>query len=170
MREIINEEKLINAILFFLNYEGMRYMSKTKLYKLLYFADFKYFKEHGRSITGLKYYAWKFGPVPITLKNSISKSNSYVALKPFNPGKLNQAEIQICNYIADIFKTSTAKEITQLSHKEGKPWSIARENLERSEIDYFLLFDDPELEPNKKKAIELNKMIAIADDFINGRF
>ena len=32
--------------------------------KLLYFLDFTHFKQTGKSVTCLDYFAWKMGPVP----------------------------------------------------------------------------------------------------------
>ncbi|WP_340675704.1 Panacea domain-containing protein [Paraperlucidibaca sp.] len=40
---------------------------KIKLFKLLYLMDFEHFRETGKSVTGLDYQAWKFGPVPVQL-------------------------------------------------------------------------------------------------------
>ncbi|EQD73859.1 hypothetical protein B1A_04740, partial [mine drainage metagenome] len=56
-------EKLINAIIFFAIHT--RFLGKTKLFKLLYFLDFEHHKETGRSVTGMDYFAWKMGPVPV---------------------------------------------------------------------------------------------------------
>jgi uncharacterized phage-associated protein len=58
-------EKLINAIIFFAN--NTKHLGKIKLFKLLYLLDFEHFRQTGRSVTGLDYRAWKFGPVPIDL-------------------------------------------------------------------------------------------------------
>src|SRR3972149_1376061 len=62
-------EKLINAIIFFA--DNTRFLGKTKLCKLLYFLDFGHFKETGRSVTGMDYYAWKMGPVPVDLYEEV---------------------------------------------------------------------------------------------------
>src|SRR5438046_2822902 len=62
-------EKLIQAINFFAR--NTRKFGKVKLYKLLYFLDFEHFKLTGRSVTGLVYYAWPKGPVPVALHNEI---------------------------------------------------------------------------------------------------
>lgn len=59
-------EKLINAIVFFANHT--RHLGKVKLFKLLYLLDFEHFRQTGRSVTGLDYRAWKFGPVPVALE------------------------------------------------------------------------------------------------------
>ncbi|MDL1975892.1 MAG: DUF4065 domain-containing protein [Deltaproteobacteria bacterium] len=52
--------KLFNAILFFCT-EGVL---KTVLNKLLFYADFKHFKEYTVSITGARYARISFGPAP----------------------------------------------------------------------------------------------------------
>ena len=54
-----HREKLINAIIFFL--QNTKYCGKTKLFKLLYLLDFMHFRATGRSVTGMKYYAWGHG-------------------------------------------------------------------------------------------------------------
>ena len=60
-----HREKLIHAIVFFA--KKTRHCGKTKLFKLLYLLDFDHFRETGRSVTGLKYYAGEMGPVPVAL-------------------------------------------------------------------------------------------------------
>lgn len=60
-----NREKLINTIIYFAN--KVDKCGKVKLFKLLYFLDFEHYKLTGRSVTGLDYYAWKMGPVPVAL-------------------------------------------------------------------------------------------------------
>lgn len=57
----LNLDKLFNAILFFCRGEGV---FKTKLNKLLFYADFVCFRNHGHSITGLQYARIDRGPVP----------------------------------------------------------------------------------------------------------
>lgn len=60
-----NRNRLINAVVFFA--ENVRHCGKIKLFKLLYLLDFEHFRQTGRSVTGVEYQAWKFGPVPIEL-------------------------------------------------------------------------------------------------------
>jgi len=52
--------KIMNAFVY-LARDGVL---KTKLLKLLFYADFKHFKEHTVSITGLRYVHLPYGPVP----------------------------------------------------------------------------------------------------------
>lgn len=40
--------------------------------KLLYFLDFTHFKQTGKSVTGLDYFAWARGPVPKKLFDELS--------------------------------------------------------------------------------------------------
>ena len=58
-------DRLINAIVFFA--EKTKSCGKVKLSNLLYLLDFEHFRQTGKSVTGSKYHAWKFGPVPSLL-------------------------------------------------------------------------------------------------------
>ena len=57
----LNLDKVYAAIIFFCSEVGV---FKTKLNKLMFYADFKSFKESAISITGLQYAKLPFGPVP----------------------------------------------------------------------------------------------------------
>lgn len=59
------QDKLEQVVVFFGH--NMRKLGKVKLFKLLYFLDFEHFRDTGRSVTGLDYFAWKMGPVPKSL-------------------------------------------------------------------------------------------------------
>ena len=59
--EDTSREKIDNAIRYFCRHT--KHLTETKLYKLLYFLDFLHFKEVGRPVTDLDYFAWDFGPV-----------------------------------------------------------------------------------------------------------
>lgn len=56
----LNTQKLLGVILFFCD----RGQLKTKLNKLLFYADFKHFKENVVSITGAHYIHLQYGPAP----------------------------------------------------------------------------------------------------------
>ena len=64
-------EKLIQVIIYFA--KNTRFCGKIKLIKLLYFLDFEYYKATGRSVTGLKYSAWKMGLVPTALFDELEQ-------------------------------------------------------------------------------------------------
>ncbi|WP_092276965.1 MULTISPECIES: Panacea domain-containing protein [unclassified Duganella] len=44
-----------------------------QLWKLLYFRDFQHYRDVGRSVTGLQYFAWPKGPVPVELQNEVEQ-------------------------------------------------------------------------------------------------
>lgn len=56
----LDSRKLFNVILYF----SVSGQLKTKLNKLLFYADFKHFKEYAVSITGARYVHLQYGPVP----------------------------------------------------------------------------------------------------------
>lgn len=64
-------EKLLNAIIFFA--QNTRNLGKVKLWNLLYFLDFQHYRDVGRSVTGLQYFAWPKGPVPVELQNEVEQ-------------------------------------------------------------------------------------------------
>ncbi len=125
--------KLYNAILFFAR-EGV---VKTKLNKLLFYADFKHFKEYTVSITGVQYIHLIYGPVPdnyemyyasLLSRNSLQiieeiYPNGYIgeiikANKAPDLGIFSTSEIRILASVTEDFKGYTARQIKERSHKE----------------------------------------------------
>lgn len=153
-------EKLINAILYFLR--NTKSCGKTKLLKLLYFLDFMHFRETGKSVTGLEYYAWDFGPVPIELYSELGNpapdlndaiflppeigGREFVDLrakKPINPKFFTKRELRILEEVAYIFKTAKAEEIVEASHLPTHPWDrTVRTKGYGGKIDYMLALDN----------------------------
>lgn len=60
---------MVNAIIFFAR--NTKNCDTRKLYTLLYFLDFEHYAQTGRSVTGLTYYAYPEGPVPVELDKEI---------------------------------------------------------------------------------------------------
>jgi putative zinc finger/helix-turn-helix YgiT family protein len=148
-------EKLANMIIYFS--EKMPAW-KTKLNKLLFYADFGMFKKTGKSISGFRYAAIDMGPVPNNfrslyeyLQNKNQLEIEYVAFKnggtgekikkaeyEFNPDKFTNAELEILENLAQKFEQTGSKEIIKLSHQE-KGWKENQAN--KSIIDYEYGFD-----------------------------
>lgn len=153
-----NREKLINAIIYFL--DKTKFCGKTKLYKLLYYLDFMHFRETGRSVTGLDYYAWKFGPAPKELADEISapkddfkksifiqgSTNDFTVMKPkkkFDDTFFTKRELKLLENVAYIFKEAKADDMVEASHLPNHPWDkTMRSKGEFSKIDYILAIDD----------------------------
>ncbi|MBI5098344.1 MAG: SocA family protein [Nitrospirae bacterium] len=152
-------EKLINAIIYFL--DKTKFCGKTKLFKLLYYLDFMHFRETGKSVTGLDYFAWDFGPVPVDLFKEMGnppedlKENifipaktdkSFIEMKPkkkFDDKYFTKRELRLLDNIAFIFKEAKAENMIEASHLPNHPWDKTIQSKgERSKIDYILAIDD----------------------------
>jgi putative zinc finger/helix-turn-helix YgiT family protein len=132
-------EKIYNAILFFCK-EGVL---KTKLNKLLFYADFKHYKEYALSITGARYARIPFGPAPDNYEIYYGALSSYKAIEfieevypPKYGGEpvvgeiikaakkpdlslFTASELRIMASVKEDFKEYNAREITEFSHKEA---------------------------------------------------
>lgn len=135
-------KKLIHAILFFC--QSTKILGKTKLFKLLFFSDFQTYKELNRPLTGLPYYAWRLGPVPVSLYEEFdemdddlsaaikivpteTKNGDMLCVTPtnnvdFNKDLFTDAEIKIMNDVAKSFKNSNASEMIEAIHMTDQPW------------------------------------------------
>jgi len=133
-------EKLINAIIFFAKHT--RFLGKTKLCKLLYFLDFEHYKETGRSVTGMDYYAWKMGPVPVDLYEEVempepdmaanvafveklTKRGPMLTVKPlaaFDGSLFSKRELRIMQSLAEEFRDVQSDDIIEATHLENEPW------------------------------------------------
>jgi hypothetical protein len=131
---------------------------KTKLNKLLFYADFDSHKQTGYSISGVQYIAIPMGPVPNNF-NSIFEylvKKEYVDIsykaftegigeqfklnqkRKFNPELFSEDELIILERVAKRFKNTTTNEIIKISHRE-KAWI---ENKTGNKIiDYNYSFD-----------------------------
>lgn len=123
--------KLYNAIIFFCRGGAL----KTKLNKLLFYADFKHFKEYTVSITGSQYIHYDFGPVPnkyefITAK-LIEKElgveevifgdysgYNYVSKVEADLSVFSDSELKVLAEVKEYFKSFSSTQIKDFSHNE----------------------------------------------------
>jgi putative zinc finger/helix-turn-helix YgiT family protein len=127
-------ENIINAILFFCSGEGVL---KTKLNKLLFYADFLNYKEYSKSITGARYIHLAYGPIldnyEFYLATMIHEASSLrVEEKEFGPylgellisnrppeiGEFEDSEVKTLALVKEHFNALTASEISNRSHQE----------------------------------------------------
>jgi putative zinc finger/helix-turn-helix YgiT family protein len=126
--------KLFNAILFFCKGEGI---PRTKLNKLLFYADFKHFKEYAVSITGAQYAQLPYGPVlnnydhyfatligngALTI-NETEFPDGFVVEQFFSSKEpdlslFSDSELKVLVSVKDYFKDVNAKDISRISHEE----------------------------------------------------
>jgi putative zinc finger/helix-turn-helix YgiT family protein len=131
--ELFNIEKLFQVIKYFCFNERVY---KTKLMKLLFYADFKHFKTYGTSITGARYAHAKHGPVLDkfeTWLTAISEwrnelqveeqiSGEYVGEAYFTDehdwSEFPAAELATLATVKDKFQNFSARQIREFSHEE----------------------------------------------------
>ncbi len=165
-----DREKLINAILYFA--EHTKNCGKTKLFKLLYFLDFEHYKQTGRSVTGLEYYAWKMGPVPVALMDEIQMpepdlaekisfkiiptkfNNDMVLFEPkseFDPSHFTKRELRLLQDLASRYETSKADDMVEVTHLETLPWHrvFMEEGKRQAKIPY-----EYAMKPEEAEAIQ----------------
>lgn len=123
---------------------------RTKLNKLLFYADFLHFKRHGMAISGARYVNMQFGPVPAdfyTLQAALVDDASlderptavgdcsgtvFVANRPPDRSLFSEAELQTLNDVAHTFDGWPASRIMEYSHQE-RAW---KQTKDRETIDY----------------------------------
>ena len=141
-------EKFTNIVLFFLTSEPAY---KTKLNKLLFYTDFYHYKLYCIGITGSRYRAIPFGPVPseydaiydwlvkkeyIIINENIEKSyvtETFKNNKAYDENIFNEEELDTMKKVYQNFKDFNATQLKNYSHKE-KAW-IENEK-ERKIINY----------------------------------
>lgn len=133
--QLFDYNKLLNVFLFFA--KNVDELFKTKLNKLLFYVDFIAYREHGKSITGLRYTHLDYGPVPDKYEmligimmeehvlNEIEKvyrsgtsGTLYKAMKKPDMKIFNNYEKGILKRVIEIVKNKSSKEISILSHEE----------------------------------------------------
>lgn len=115
---------------------------KTKLNKLLFYADFLMFKQTCFSISGVRYHAIDMGPVPNNFQSVFEylANNNEVDIqynefpnggigeqflarpdRPFNSELFSELELAVLEKIVATFKSTSTNDIIELSHLE-KAW------------------------------------------------
>lgn len=124
--------KFSQAILFFTKEK----VFKSKLCKLMFYADFKFYKENAISITGSKYAHGYHGPIPDHLELLFASlihegkigaeekifqnytGDQYYAKHDADLSFFTNEEIETLAYIKNHFKDFTATNIREFSHNE----------------------------------------------------
>jgi putative zinc finger/helix-turn-helix YgiT family protein len=110
---------------------------KTKLMKLLFYADFGHFKKYSVSITGARYARLPYGPVPDQFERwlaalvlddeSIQKEEDwnydypgevYVSVTAPDLTIFSPSELRVLAAVKEVFQNFNAKKISDISHSE----------------------------------------------------
>jgi len=125
--------KLFNAILYFCRGQ---HIPTTKVNKLLFYADFKHFKEYTVAITGARYARMPFGPAPdnysyyfatLQEENAIEveeiifdqgAGEYFRSLRDPDLSIFTDGELKILAVVKENLKDFTARAISDMSHQE----------------------------------------------------
>lgn len=159
---MINIEKVRAISSFYASNTDNLYV--TKLMKLFYYTDFISFAERGCSITNDTYFKLPYGPVPSFIKSEIDNLTDSMVVEGYSSqlqgsvklvrktssnitgfmvvneseksdlGCLSEYEKKLLDRIVKAFKTKTAKQLTDQTHRE-KPYLLTSDN---SQISYEL--------------------------------
>lgn len=139
--------KFANMVIYFLDVAPY----KTKLNKLLFYADFSHFKYFGRSISGCEYAAIDMGPVPDNYKLIFGlleeedficseiesfqerEVDKYFPCQPFNSTIFTEAEMHTLNLISSELGNLNTQALINKSHDEVA-WQVNTPN--KCIIDY----------------------------------
>ena len=139
---IINKMK--HMILFFIEQCPGHLLGKTKLMKLLYFADFDHFDDHRESISNATYYKFEHGPVPVSAFDLLEQMNasneiemrpdpmypkriSFKSNREFDPSVFSPDECDTLVKVAETWRTASKEQIETASHLDP-PWVAAGRN------------------------------------------
>jgi hypothetical protein len=132
---------------------------KTKMNKLLFYADFLMFKETCYSISGVRYKAIDMGPVPKNFQSIFEylANNNEIYIystefpdgytgeqfkaredRKFNATLFTENELHTLEKVATVFKETSTTAIIELSHLE-KAWKNNEKN--KREISYVYAFE-----------------------------
>lgn len=130
--KVFDFDKFKHLVLYFS--EQINYLSKTKLNKLLFYSDFKFFQEETVSITGLTYQHDYYGPVPkdfellyaaleesedIDWRLFPSAQGEYIENKTtFNSDLFTKEEIETLHTVLKSFEKDNAHVVSEKSHEE----------------------------------------------------
>jgi uncharacterized phage-associated protein len=176
-------EKLIQAINFFVR--NTKRCGKVKLFKLLYFLDFEHFKATGRSVTGLHYYAWPMGPVPVSLHNELEApepdmqdafafeeipirkdTERMLSIKPritFSERNFTSRELALLVNLAKEYRDANSENMIEATHLENKPWDkiYNKEGRHQQEIPYELAIRPDEVDEVMRVANNREELLGL---------
>jgi hypothetical protein len=118
--------------------------SRTKLFKILFYADFEAFGNYGDPITGVPYKKWPFGPAPASYSRIQAEmlrdrtirvvqrrvydhvQQRVLPLRDPSVDLFSASQISIVDRWIRFFWNKSAREVSRYSH--GKAWKLASNN------------------------------------------
>lgn len=137
----LSPQKLSEMVKFFVSKEGEVF--PTKLNKQLFYADFSHYRSHGLSISGLRYKAIKYGPVPFhydTIYDNIdgiekdivvshNAESTRLSCNGFDASVFSKEELSTLEQVFSVTKNMTTEQIVNASHEE-QAWLLHKATVE----------------------------------------
>jgi len=126
----LSPQRLSEMVKFFICKEGEVF--PTKLNKQLFYADFSHYRSYGLSISGLRYKAIQYGPVPFhydTIYDNIdgiekdivvshNAESTRLSCNGFDASVFSKEELSTLNQVYSATKGMTTEQIVNVSHEE----------------------------------------------------
>ena len=132
------KEIILNCVQFGSSNQDGR-ITKTKLAKLVYLAEFKWFYDNLKPLTGLSYKRLEHGPVPNAYFRAIDElfESGQIYIESRGPAfmislnetapqdLLSQQEVETIKAVAEKWQAKNTQEIVAFTHNQ-LPWKISR--------------------------------------------
>lgn len=143
-----NYEKYKQMILAYIRNAGAKKdgrITKTKLAKLVYLADFAWFYNHLESMSGMQYRKIQYGPVPDSYFRAVDElfEDGQIEITPTDDGamlifqtrngakivlsEINKDEEKLIKSISDKWRDKNTKEIVAFTHNQ-LPYAVCSDN------------------------------------------
>lgn len=174
-----NESKFSELVLYVADkMKDDTYFGATVLNKVLFFADFFHYAEHGRSITGADYMRLDQGPVPRRLvpvrSHLVAQGRAAVVVRQIGPRNQHRLEaiaqpeleqfsgpeIETVNKMIDLIKGHTASSISDVSHTM-LGWQMAADG-ESIPYESVFLYGGPITDSDRRMAEAVSAELGLA--------
>lgn len=161
------KEIIFNSALYVANRLPKEQCRLHKVFKILWFADMEHLKKYGRTITGAKYSALPYGPVPSVLYDEIQQKKTIFErydvgvkkgfLKPLKAADeffLSETDKEELDAAIEKYKDKSFEELLDLSHK-----SAYNATAENDEISLDAILDEIGASDELRSYIRENNLV-----------
>ena len=105
-------------------YDRCKFVTNLRLQKLMYFVWIAYYKKKKEPLFRERFYAWKFGPVVLSVYKEFCRFVSDPIFREYTVDISPEDAKIITDAAAEHDEDSTAA-LVRITHREGSPWSNA---------------------------------------------
>lgn len=108
-------------------YDRCKFVTNLRLQKLMYFVWIAYYKKKNEPLFREPFYAWKFGPVVLSVYKEFCRFVSEPIFKSYDTEIAPEDAQIIIDAVAEHDNHSTAA-LVHLTHRDGAPWTTIFDN------------------------------------------